>query len=320
MKLIRGINNIPPLSGERVLTIGNFDGVHLGHQQVIQQLLAQSRRLNLVSTVMLFEPQPMEFFAGIKAPARISSFRDKYQQLAALGIDELLVMRFGQQFAQMSAATFIKALLVDKLQVRHLVIGDDFRFGAQRRGNFELLQKAGQDYGFGVQNTHSFCLQGERVSSTLIRLGLANNQFEEVASWLGRRYQIQGHVVHGQKLGRKLGFPTANLHMPGGHSPLKGVYAMSVTSVDGQQVNWPAVANIGHRPTANGRELLLEVHVLDRKEALYGRRLVVEPRMKLRDEVKFDSLDALQRQVHADMQRARIWFNSQNNSTGTVDR
>lgn len=320
MRLIRGIHNIRHEHGGCALTIGNFDGVHLGHQQVIQQLLEKARELHVESAVMVFEPQPMEFFAGAKAPARISSFRDKYRMFESLGVDKLIVVRFCQQFAALHADTFISQLLVQQLQIRHLVIGDDFRFGANRNGDFKLLMQAGAQFGFGVQNTQSFCLAEKRISSTLIRQALSESRFEDVRRWLGRPYRIQGHVTHGQKLGRQLGFPTANLHMPRGRSPMRGVFAVEVVSADGSAVHWPAVANVGYRPTANGHDLLLEVHVLDRKESLYGQRLVVEPRLKLRDEVKFDSLDALQTQVHADMQRARIWFNSQNNSTGTVDR
>ncbi|MFM2486497.1 bifunctional riboflavin kinase/FAD synthetase [Celerinatantimonas yamalensis] len=320
MKLIRGIDNIRPEHADSVLTIGNFDGVHRGHQQVIGQLIAEAKRLGKKTTVMLFEPQPMEFFAAELAPERISSFRDKYQQLAALGVDQLLAVRFCQRFAALSAEQFIEYLLVQQLAVCHLVIGDDFRFGWQRSGDFAMLQAAGQTHGFSVQNTESFCARGERISSTRIRQALNQGNFACVNDWLGRRYQISGKVAHGQKLGRQLGFPTANLHLPRGSSPLRGVYAVMVRMVNGQALQWPAIANLGKRPTANGHELLFEVHILDQQLSLYGQRLVVEPLMKLRDEVKFDSLDALKQQVHADIRRARIWFDNQDYLTGTVDR
>ncbi|CAG9295807.1 bifunctional riboflavin kinase/FAD synthetase [Celerinatantimonas diazotrophica] len=320
MKLIRGINNIRAEHAGSVLTIGNFDGVHRGHQQVITQLLDKARVAGKKATVMLFEPQPMEFFAPDRAPERISSFRDKYCQLAALGVDQLLVVRFCQQFSSYSAEQFIEHLLVNKLAVSHLVIGDDFRFGQARRGDYDMLCNAGEKYGFSVQNTQSFCQKGLRVSSTGIRQALHDGDFDRVSQWMGRRYQISAKVSYGQQLGRTLGFPTANLRLPRGSSPLRGVYAVLVRRVGEKDVVWPAIANLGKRPTANGRELLLEVHILNQKLSLYGQRLVVEPLWKLRDEIKFDSLDSLKTQVNADIRRARIWFNNQDYLTGTVDR
>lgn len=311
MKLIRGIHNIRPEHAHSVLTIGNFDGVHLGHQRVIEQVLAKAKELNTQASVMLFEPQPREFFSPSNAPERVSSFRDKYQRIAQLGVDQLLVIRFCNQFAQLTAEQFVQTLLVNQLAIRHLVIGDDFRFGLKRFGDFAMLERSGSEHGFSVESTQSFCSLGHRVSSTLLRKALSDGDFDQIKHLLRRAYTIQGKVCHGEKLGRQLGFPTANLRLPRASSPLQGVFAVVVRSVNGQIVNWPAIANVGKRPSANGRELRLEVHILDRKEFLYGQRLVVEPLMKLRDEVKFNSLDTLQQQVHSDIQRAKVWFESQ---------
>ncbi|CAG9000181.1 MAG: Bifunctional riboflavin kinase/FMN adenylyltransferase [Candidatus Celerinatantimonas neptuna] len=311
MKLIRGIHNIRPEHANCVLTIGNFDGVHLGHQSVIEQVLVKAKELNTQSSVMLFEPQPREFFSPTNAPERVSSFRDKYQKIAQLGVDQLLVIRFCSKFARLTAEQFVQQLLVKQLAVRHLVIGDDFRFGLKRLGDFSMLERSGVEYGFSVGSTQSFCSLGLRVSSTLLRKALSDGHFNQVKHLLGRAYTIQGKVGHGAKLGRQLGFPTANLRLPRSSSPLQGVFAVVVRSVNGQHVNWPAIANVGKRPSANGQELLLEVHILDRQEFLYGQRLVVEPLIKLRDEVKFNSLDILQQHVNSDIQRAKVWFESQ---------
>lgn len=320
MKLIRGLDNIRSEHANSVLTIGNFDGVHLGHQQVIQQLLDKARLMGTKATVMVFEPQPMEFFAPSKAPARISSFREKYKQIAALGVDQLLVIRFCQRFAHLTPEQFIEQLLVQALAIRHLVIGDDFRFGRERRGDYAMLCRLSKQYGFSVENTRSFCQQGQRISSTQIRQALRKGDIAQAQHCLGRTYRLSAKVSYGQQLGRQLGFPTANLHLPRGSNPMRGVYAVRVCQCDGQPVNWPAIANMGNRPTANGRELLLEVHILEQQLSLYGKRLVVEPLLKIRDEVKFNSLDALKTQVDLDIQRAKVWFENQGQLTGTVDQ
>lgn len=308
MELVRGIHNIRPQHFGCALTIGNFDGVHLGHQEVLRNLVTKARQLQVPATVMLFEPQPLECFAKQQAPARISQFRDKYLALSALDIDRLLCVRFSTAFAQIPSQRFVDDLLVSKLGVRHLVVGDDFRFGQARLGNFATLQQAGKTHGFSVENTHSFCLTDNRVSSTGIRQALGEGEFNRVADQLGRRYQLAGKVVHGQKLGRQLGFPTANIRLKRNVSPLRGVFTVKVVAIDGAPAELPGVANIGYRPSANGSELLLEVHLFDLSQNLYTKRLTVEPLEKLRDELKFDSLDALKNQVFTDMQRARSLF------------
>jgi riboflavin kinase/FMN adenylyltransferase len=307
MELIRGIQNIRPQHFGCALTIGNFDGVHLGHQQILSRLVEKARSLGVPAMVMVFEPQPLERFAKDKSPARISQFRDKYRALKALGIDILLCVRFSDVFAQMQPAAFIE-LLCSQLGVQYLVVGDDFRFGKSRAGDFDALLKAGHERRFDVVNTQSFCSCGHRVSSTRIRQALALGDFVHVHQLLGRPYRLAGKVVHGQKLGRQLGFPTANIRLKRHVAPLRGVFAVKVVDIAGQAVEWPAIANIGYRPSANGQELLLEVHVFNCSQDLYTKRLTVEPIEKLRDELKFDSLDALKAQVFADMQRARSLF------------
>lgn len=306
MELIRGIHNITPDHHGCVMTIGNFDGVHLGHQQVLQQVKAKAKQLGLPSVVMTFDPQPMEFFAKGKAPARLTRLRDKFVQLDKLDIERLLCINFNHKFAQQTADEFVEHLLVKLLGVKFLVVGDDFCFGQHRQGNFEMLQKAGEKYGFEVVNTQSFCLQKQRVSSTAIRNALAEDRFEDVATMLGRNYSITGRVSHGRKLGRTIGFPTANIPLKRCVSPVSGVYVVQAKDSSGKQLG--GVANIGNRPTVNGVRQQLEVHFFDYKGNLYGQQLDVELLYKLRDEHKFESFDALKQQIELDSQAARVWL------------
>lgn len=311
MELIRGIHNIKPQHHDCVLTIGNFDGVHLGHQAVLRQVIGKAKSLGLPATVMSFEPQPLELFAGEKAPARLTRFRDKYLQLNKVGVERLLCVNFNAQFAQMSAQDFVRHLLVEQLGVKFLVIGDDFRFGKGRRGNFEMLEAAGREFGFVVVSTQSFCMLEQRVSSTAIRQALACDQLPLAASMLGRPYSISGRVSHGRKLGRTIGFPTANVPLKRCVSPVSGVYAVEVFGVDGAPL--PGVANVGHRPTVNGVRQQLEVHLFDFTSDLYGCQIEVVLHHKLRNEIKFESFDALKAQIERDAQTARVWLSERNN-------
>lgn len=307
MELIRGIHNIQSHHHGCVLTIGNFDGVHLGHQAVLKQVAEHSKALNLPSVVMTFEPQPLERFAKDKAPARLTRLRDKVVQLNKLSLDRLLCVNFTAEFAQIEAQAFIRDLLVERLGVKFLVVGDDFCFGRQRQGNFELLKAAGERYGFEVVSTQSFCLQTARVSSTLIRQALADDRFDDAATMLGREYSIQGRVSHGRKLGRTIGFPTANIPLKRCVSPVSGVYVVEVKGVDGQST-FGGVANIGHRPTVNGTRQQLEVHLFDYRGNLYGQQLEVVLKHKLRNEEKFASFEALKQQIELDAEAARVWL------------
>jgi riboflavin kinase/FMN adenylyltransferase len=306
MELIRGIHNIKPKHYGCVLTIGNFDGVHLGHLQVLSRVAEKAKALGLPSAAMIFEPQPLELFAGEKAPARLTRLRDKYVQLRKLQLDRLLCVNFNQRFADLSAQAFIRDLLVDRLGVKFLVVGDDFCFGRGREGDFTLLQEAGKQFGFEVVNTRSFCVREQRVSSTAIRDALAADNLSEAERMLGRTYSINGRVSHGRKLGRTIGFPTANIPLKRCVSPVSGVYVVEVHGLKQGPVG--GVANIGHRPTVNGMRQQLEVHLFDFKGDLYGQQLEVALLKKLRDEQHFESFEVLKKQIELDAEAARVWL------------
>lgn len=302
MELIRGLHNIRARHRGCVLTIGKFDGVHLGHQAVLNNLVNQARALNLPSTVMVFEPQPEEVFTPLRAPARLSRLRDKYEHFQAIGVDRLLCIKFDREFASSPAQQFIESLLVDLLGVKFLVVGDDFRFGQGRLGDFEMLKAAGKANDFEVVNTDSFRRKDCRISSTEIRKALARGDFLEAEAMLGRPYVISGKVVHGEKKGRTIGFPTANLLLKRCKAPIKGVFAVKVF-ID--QACFNGVANVGTRPTLNGERSQLEVHLFDYDQTLYGRYIHVQFVWKLREEKKFADFEHLQQQIKRDAHQAR---------------
>ncbi|MCK8565401.1 bifunctional riboflavin kinase/FAD synthetase [Yersinia ruckeri] len=306
MELIRGIHNIRARHHGCVLTIGNFDGVHRGHLALLEQLKREGRRLGLPVMVMIFEPQPLELFAADKAPARLTRLRDKAKYLAQVGVDYLLCVKFDPRFAANMAQTFVVQLLVEKLGVQFLAVGDDFRFGAGRQGDFQLLQQAGAEFGFDVISTDSFCDGGLRISSTAIRQALHDDDLALAETLLGHPYSISGRVVHGDELGRTIGFPTANLPLKRLVAPVKGVYAVDVYGLSAEPLS--GVANIGTRPTVAGIRQQLEVHLLDVNMDLYGRHIDVVLRVKLRDEQRFASLDALKQQIANDVVTARNFF------------
>lgn len=303
MQLIRGIHNIRPEHRGCVLTIGNFDGVHLGHQAVLAQVKAQARGRGVPATVMTFEPQPQELFQPDKAPARLTNLREKHSALRALVIDRHIVLEFNPKFASYPADEFIEQVLVDRLGVQFLVVGDDFRFGRGRAGDFAMLTEAGQRHGFAVVDTHSYRQQQQRVSSTAIRAALAAGDFALAETMLGRPFAFSGRVAHGEKKGRTIGFPTANLALKRLHSPLQGVFSAAVTIADGRVFD--AVVNIGRRPTLNGQRVQLEAHLFDFAGDLYGQQLQVQPRHFIRAEQKFASFTELQRQIVLDAERAK---------------
>ncbi|VEA71757.1 Riboflavin biosynthesis protein ribF [Serratia rubidaea] len=306
MELIRGIHNIRARHHGCVLTIGNFDGVHRGHKALLEQLKQEGQRLGLPVIVMIFEPQPLELFAADKAPARLTRLRDKVKYLAQAGVDYLLCVKFDPRFAAHTAQSFVAELLVQKLGVKFLMVGDDFRFGANRLGDFPLLQKAGAEYGFEVVSTPTFREGGQRISSTAIRNALRDDDLPLAETLLGHPYSISGRVVHGDELGRTIGFPTANLPLKRLVAPVKGVYAVEVYGLGPQPL--PGVANIGTRPTVAGVRQQLEVHLLDVTMDLYGRHIDVVLRAKLRNEQRFASLDALKQQIANDVVSAREFF------------
>ena len=305
MELIRGIHNITARHRGCVLTIGNFDGVHLGHQAVLNGLKQHAARLGMATTVMSFEPQPQELFAGDHAPARLSRLRDKIKLFDHHGIDRLLCVRFDRRFANMPAREFIENLLVGQLGVRFLVVGDDFRFGHGREGDFTMLLEAGKAFGFEVISTQSLRVAHHRVSSTLIRDLLAQGELGEAAAMLGRPYSLSGRVRHGDKKGRTIGFPTANLALGRKVTPLLGVFAVQVR-LGGQCYH--GVANVGSRPTVSGDRVQLETHLFDFDGDIYGRQLDVEICFKIRDEQKFASFEDLKQQIGEDVAAARRWF------------
>jgi riboflavin kinase/FMN adenylyltransferase len=309
MELIRGQHNLRPWHHGCVATIGNFDGVHLGHQAILDQLAGQAAQLRLPRVVITLEPQPQEFFAGPTAsPARLMRLREKLLALDGLGIERVLCLKFDHRLAAMPASAFIDELLVNRLGIRYLVVGDDFRFGYRRAGDFALLVEAGQQHGFEVANTCSYILDSERVSSTRIRQALAQGDLEAAARLLGRPYDMCGRVAHGDRIGRTIGFPTANIHLHRRVTPVYGVYAVLMSGA-GLQL-WPGVANVGRRPTVSGIRQQLEVHLLDFRGDLYGRRVKVDFMHYIRPEQRFESLTALQAQIQRDTHTARSYFSA----------
>lgn len=291
-----------------VLTIGNFDGVHRGHQALLERLVREARERGLAATVLTFEPHPREFFAPESAPPRLSRLREKLELLAASGVDRTHVLRFDEQLAGIEARSFVERLLADRLRARHILIGDDFRFGQKRAGSFALLQEMGPSLGFSVESMHTLDFEGERVSSSAVRDALAEGDLPHAQRLLGRPYVMSGRVLHGNKLGRQLGFPTANIQIKrGAQSPLQGIFTVSVEGIAARP--WPAVASLGVRPTVTeDRRATLEVHLFDYDGDLYGRHLRVNFLRKQRDEAKYATLEALTAQIARDCDEARAFF------------
>ncbi|WP_324710592.1 bifunctional riboflavin kinase/FAD synthetase [Pseudomonas citronellolis] len=306
MQLLRGLHNLRPLSGGCVATIGNFDGVHLGHQAILARLRERSQELGVPSCVVIFEPQPREYFAPDAAPVRLTRLREKLELLRGQGVDFVLCLTFNRRLRELSAAEFVRQVLVDGLAVRHLEVGDDFRFGCDRSGDFAFLVRASAEQGFTVEAATTVEVDGMRVSSSRIRKVLADGDLHQAERLLGRPFRLSGRVLHGQKLGRTLGSPTANIQLKRRKAPLNGVYLVS-TEVAGQRVN--GVANIGTRPSVNGDgRPHLEVHLLDFAGDLYGLHLDVTFHQKLRDEQRFASLEALKAAILADIAAARAYW------------
>jgi len=302
MQLVRGIHNIQSKDHGCVLTIGNFDGVHKGHQRVIAALVSKAKALNCIAAVLVFEPQPLELFSPETAPARLCRLRDKYSLLAELGVQRLICVNFNRKFASQSAEQFIEHLLVEKLGVKHLIVGDDFHFGKNRVGDFAMLLQAGQKFGFDVTDTASCKMANCRVSSTAIREALAQGNLVDVENMLGRPYSIMGKVFHGDKRGRQLGFPTANVLLKRRNSPLNGVFAVKIKTKAG---TFNGVANIGARPTVNGVRQQLEVHIFNFNDDLYSQCIEVIIKKKLRQVMKFDNIEALTAQIKLDSEQAK---------------
>lgn len=312
MLVYRGFSSAAP--APTVLTIGNFDGVHHGHRSLLVRLKRTATSEQLLPAVLTFEPHPREFFAPESAPARLSTLREKLELIADEGVAATWVCHFNARFAALSAEEFIESLLVDTLRVKHLIIGDDFRFGAGRRGNFALLREAGARHGFTVEAMDCVTIDGQRASSSAVRAALAAGQMDQAARLLGRPYAIDGRVVHGDKIGHQLGFATANIRIKHDKPPLLGVFAVEVSGVTGVTelaggAALKGVANLGFRPSVNQVvQPLLEVHLFDFCGDLYGTHITVRFVHKLRNEMKFPNIDALKAQIALDVESAKDYF------------
>jgi len=306
MRLIRGLHNLHHSQLGSALTIGNFDGLHRGHHAVLRHLHQRAAEQQLATTVMTFEPTAQEYFSPRTAPARLQRLRDKLAMLQELEVDQVHCLRFDQELAELSADAFVRQILVEGLDVRYLVVGDDFRFGKDRSGDFAFLQQAGQRCGFEVVSTRTFLEGEDRVSSTRIRQALAEGDLAMAEQLLGRPYRICGRVSPGQQRGRTIGFHTANVRLHRVVSPLKGVFAVRVYGLGAEPLN--GVANVGTRPTVDGSYCVLEIHLFDFDSDIYGHYLDVEFCSKLREEKKFESFEVLRQQIEIDVEQARTFF------------
>lgn len=306
-EFIRGLHNLRPRHRGCVATIGTFDGVHLGHRAILRQLTDAAEQHRLPAVAIIFEPQPHEYFARERAPARLMRLREKIQALFNAGVQRILCLRFNEELRSLTAQQFIDRILVQGLGIHHLVVGDDFRFGCDRAGDFELLTAVGREQGFTVSDTCTLEHAGARISSTRIRQALEAGEFGLAEQLLGHPYRIGGRVGYGKQLGRQLGVPTANVQLRRYRSPLHGVFAITAHRADGNA--HPGVANVGVRPTVSGSTRpILEVHLLDFTGNLYGERIDVEFHRKLREEQKFESIDKLQEQLQKDIAEAKQLF------------
>ena len=324
MKVFRGVNH-PGLAPACALTIGNFDGVHRGHQAMLALLRSEAAQRGIQSCVLTFEPHPRDYFARVTrqrdlAPARIGTLRDKLLDLANCGVDQTVVVPFNAALASQAPQGFIDDMLLKGLGARYVLVGDDFRFGARRAGDYAMLDKAGDEKGFDVARMNSYEVHGLRVSSSAVRDALGEGRMQDAARLLGRPYRISGHVVHGRKLGRELGFRTLNLRFAHWKPAASGIFVVQVYGLHGSADDKPVagVANLGIRPSldptdVNGGRVLLETHCLDwpaslGSEEAYGKIVRVELLHKLHGELKYDGLDALTKGIAKDCDDARAWL------------
>ena len=306
MELVRGLHNLRPEHRGCAATIGSFDGLHLGHQAVLAQLAEQGRERGLPVTLVTFEPQPREYFTPQSVPPRLTRFREKLEVLRHCQVDRVVCLRFNSDLAGLTANEFIQRILLDGLAVKYLVVGDDFRFGKQRAGNFSLLEQAGNTHGFPVAKMRTFNVGDQRVSSTRIRSALQVGDLAGAEALLGRPFWMSGRVAHGDKRGRTIGFPTANIFLHRTAVPVDGVFAVEMRGLDDTPI--PGVANVGTRPTVGGTRALLEVHLFDFDRDIYGRHVQVSFLKKLRAEYKFESFQHLKEQIQRDATQARDFF------------
>lgn len=312
IQLIRHLQDIPQAAKNSVVTIGNFDGVHRGHQALIACLAERAKNLNTKSVLVTFEPLPVEFFSrDALTVARLTRLREKFHALQKLNLDYVLLLRFNEKLASLSALDFVKQVLVDGLAAKHILIGDDFRFGFQRQGDLHFLVEHGKQLGFTAEALSAVTDKNERISSTRVRQALKMADFTLSTELLGRPYIIEGRVEHGDQIGTTLNCPTANIGLHRRLSPLHGIYTVWVAGVQDQPL--PGVASIGSRPAVGGDKMLLEVHLLDFQGNLYGKHLSVQFCQKLRDEENYPTIVALQAQIEKDVLAAKKYFKRQNN-------
>jgi len=314
------VNRGTPTQAEKpvALVIGNFDGVHLGHQAMLSRLKETSKRLNIASCVMTFEPHPREFFAPDQAPTRLTSLREKLELLAEYGVDQVQICRFNYDFAKIGAKEFVANILQQGLAAQWVLVGDDFRFGARRAGDLAMLRSLSSSYGFEVEEMSTYNVDGIRVSSTAVRKALSSDDLGLARRLLGRPYSISGKVVNGDKLGRRIGFPTANMQLRHNRPPLSGIFAVEVRGAldtSPQQVT-RGVASLGVRPTVHeDGKPVLEVHLFDFNQEIYGQHLRMDFLHKLRDEEKYSDLDTLIRQIRLDVENAKKYFQTSQSVT-----
>lgn len=313
MHLYRGLHNLPALTTDSVVTIGNYDGVHRGHQAILEQAARRADEYRCNSIVLTFEPQPLEFFRPDAAPVRLTRLREKLILIRQFHIDNVVCLTFNDRLAGMSAEDFVRDILIERLRARAVIVGEDFRYGHRRQAGLAELQAAGREYGFDVQPAATSCIDGRRISSSWVREALAAADLGMVNELLGRHYSLSGRVIHGDRRGRELGFPTANVSLERQTAPLYGVFATTVTRGN-ETTPLPAVTNIGHRPVFGGGPLLMETHLLDFDGDLYGELITVSLHKHLRDEQKFDSIAGLKTRIANDIAEARLYFSGQNDN------
>lgn len=314
MQLIRGLHNVQPEHRHCVVTIGTFDGIHHGHQMLLSHVQAKAQELGIPSLLVTFEPQPREFFRGSLVPARLTRFREKITILQSTDVDRVLCIPFNERTAATPAEVVIEDFLVRLLGVEYIVVGDDFRFGKNAEGDYRMLKEAGDRLGFGVTHLGTMIVDNERVSSTRIRNCLEQGDFTMAEKLLGRKYFMMGTIVVGQKLGRTLGSPTANIRLPRYRSALQGIYAVTVSGLDR---TYDGSAYVGTRPTVAGTEPLLEVHILDFDRDIYGKKITVTFHHKFRDDVKFKNVEVMKQQIQRDLADTRAWFMQHRHEIGT---
>ena len=306
MELIRGLHNLKKLPG-CVLTVGNFDGVHVGHQEILKSLVKKAKEKGVCSLVISFSVTPQTFFG--RPQARISNFREKHLLLESLGVDKHLLIRFDKNFSEISAADFINKALIEKINMQHCFVGDDFRFGSGREGDYSMLERASTNKSFKAEKIDRVSIDKRRVSSTEIRKALTEGNFKAAETFLGRPFSISGKVTRGDQIGRTIGFPTANIGIKRRLSPVLGVYSVLI---EHNSKSYAGVCNVGRRPTLGGTKTLLEVFIFDFNQEIYGDSVKVVFKQKCRDEIKFSSFEELKKQIQKDVEKSRLYFQSAN--------